>query len=78
MYRRALEIRGVELGLGDGEMEWVNLGEDVLAFKRPGDFICIVNFGDEIPLPKGEILVASAPIRDLMLPRDSAVWMRIK
>lgn len=78
MYRRALDVRSEEIGLGDGEMEWVNLGSEVLAFKRPGNFICIVNFGAEFPLPKGEILVASAPIRDFMLPRDGAVWMRIK
>jgi len=78
MYRRALDIRSEEVGLGDGEMEWIDFGDEVLAFKRPGNFICIVNFGAEIALPKGEILVASAPIRDFMLPRDGAVWMRIK
>ena len=78
MYRRALDIRSEELGLGDGEMEWIDFGSEVLAFKRPGNFICIVNFGAEIALPKGEILVASAPIRDFILPRDGAVWMRIK
>jgi alpha-glucosidase len=78
MYRRALDIRSEEVGLGDGEMEWIDLGSEVLALKRPGNFLCIVNFGAEIALPKGEILVASAPIRDFMLPRDGAVWMRIK
>jgi alpha-glucosidase len=78
MYRRALEIRREESGLGDGEMEWVDLGKDLLAFKRAGNFLCIVNFGPEIELPKGELLVASAPIRDFRLPEDAAVWMRVK
>jgi alpha-glucosidase len=78
MYRRALEIRRNESGLGDGDLEWIDLGSDVLAFKRAGDFICIVNFGDEFKLPNGEVLISSAPLNDLVLPRDCAVWMQVK
>ena len=78
MYRTALEIRREESGLGDGPMEWVDLGGDVLAFSRPGNFLCVVSFSTPIQLPKGEILVASAPIQEMLLPADSAVWMRLK
>ena len=78
MYRTALDIRRKESGLGDGAMEWFDLGADVLAFTRPGNFLCAVNFGDEVELPKGEILVSSTPITNYKLPRDGAVWMRLK
>ena len=78
MYRTALEIRHKEAGLGDGEMEWVDFGSDVLAFRRPGNFLCLVNFGGEMKLPEGELLVSSSPIRDFKLPPDTAVWMRTK
>lgn len=78
MYRTALEIRHKEAGLGDGDMEWVDFGSDVLAFRRPGNFLCIVNFGGEIKLPEGELLVSSSPIRDFILGPETAVWMRSK
>ncbi|MGA1117297.1 MAG: glycoside hydrolase family 13 protein [Candidatus Nanopelagicaceae bacterium] len=78
MYRTALEIRHKEAGLGDGSMTWVDFGRYVLAFTRPGNFLCLVNFGGEIKLPDGELLVSSSPIRDFMLPADTAVWMRTK
>ena len=78
MYRLALEIRKSEPGLGDGEMEWVDLAPSVLAFRRPGNFLCIVNFGSDFKLPPGELLVSSSPVRDSILPADTAVWMRTK
>jgi alpha-glucosidase len=78
MYRAALEIRHQEPGLGDGEMKWLELGEDVLAFSRPGNFLCIVNFGKPTKLPEGEILLSSSPIEEGVLPSDTAVWMRAK
>jgi alpha-glucosidase len=78
MYRTALEIRHKEAGLGDGDMQWVDFGADVLAFRRPGNFLCLVNFGPEIKLPDGDLLVSSSPIREFMLGPDTAVWLRCK
>lgn len=78
MYRLALEIRRKEHGLGDGEMEWIDFAPHVLAFRRAGGFVCLVNFGGEVKLPEGELLVSSSPIRDFMLPSDTAVWMHTK
>ena len=78
MYRHALKIRKSEPGLGDGTMEWVDLGGRALAFRRPGDFLCIVNFGDDLTLPEGEILLSSTPITTNVLPADATVWMRTK
>jgi len=77
LYRKALEIRKTEIGLGDGELEWLNMSDQVLAFKRPGNFACIVNFGEASKIPIGEVLIASTPIEDGILPEDGALWMRL-
>ncbi len=76
LYRNALAIRAREEGLGDGPMTWIDLGKDLLAFTRPGGFLCAINFGDEVGLPAGEVLLSSAPLDNGLLPRDTAVWIR--
>jgi alpha-glucosidase len=78
MYRQALAIRKTEAGLGDGTMEWIEAGKDVVAFERPGDFACYINFGAPIQLPSNsQILVASGPVTGHTLPTDTAVWVRL-
>ena len=78
MYRQALAIRKSEAGLGDGPMEWIEAGTAVVAFKRPGDFACYINFGTPIQLPSNShILIASGPITGHTLPTDTAVWVRL-
>jgi alpha-glucosidase len=78
MYRRALAIRKTEAGLGDGPMEWIEAGKDVVAFKRPGNFACYINFGAALELPSGsEILIISGPISGHTLPTDTAAWVRL-
>jgi alpha-glucosidase len=79
IYRRALAVRKNEAGLGDGPMEWINTRKDVVAFSRPGNFACYINFGADYQLPAGsEVLVASGPLKDGLLPTDTAVWVRVK
>jgi alpha-glucosidase len=78
MYREALVIRKAELGLGDGEMEWIEAGADVVAFERPGYFACYINFGADFELPSNsQILVASGPVHAHTLPTDTAAWVRL-
>ena len=78
MYREALAIRKAEQGLGDGDMEWIEAGTDVVAFERPGDFACYINFGPAIELPSNsQILVASGAVHGHTLPTDTAVWIRL-
>jgi len=78
LYRKALAIRHEESGLGDGTMSWIDAGDDVLAFSRPGHFACCVNFGDPIDLPEhSKILLSSAPIHGSKLPTDTSVWLRL-
>ena len=77
IYRKALAIRKSEAGLGDGKLKWVDLGKDVLAFSRAGNFLCLVNFGDPIKVPKGaEVLHSSSPLDGKKIPTDTTVWLR--
>jgi alpha-glucosidase len=79
IYRRALAARKSEAGLGDGPMEWISTRKDVVAFSRPGNFACYINFGPDYQLPQGsEVLVASGPMKDGLLPTDTAAWVRVK
>ena len=78
MYREALAIRKAEAGLGDGDMEWIEAGADVVAFERPGNFACYINFGASIELPSNsQILVASGAVHGHTLPTDTAAWVRL-
>ncbi len=78
MYREALSIRKVEQGLGDGEMQWIEAGADVVAFERPGGFACYINFGTAIQLPaNSQILLASGTTSGHTLPTDTAAWLRL-
>ena len=78
MYRAALAIRKTENGLGDGPISWIDAGEKVIAFTRPGNFACFVNFGREVSLPEGaQVLLSSGPLNQEKLPTDTAVWLRL-
>ncbi|PAX83896.1 DUF3459 domain-containing protein, partial [Streptomyces albidoflavus] len=79
LYRTALALRRATPGLGDGPLEWLQNPEEVLAFRRPGGVLCLVNLGaDPVPVPEGtELLLASGPLcADGALPSDTAVWLR--
>jgi len=76
LYRKALLIRGTELG--DGTMTWLDLGPEVLAFRRDSGLTCVVNLGpDPVPVPAhSSVLLASGPLAGDLLPADTAVWLR--
>ncbi len=78
MYRQALALRKLEEGLGDGPMNWIEAGKEVVAFSRPGKFACYINFGAAIDLPSGsKVLISSGPLDGNSLPTDTAVWLRL-
>ncbi len=78
MYQDALAIRKAEQGLGDGPMEWIEAGKDVVAFERPGDFACYINLGAAIELPSNsQVLLSSGPVHAHTLPTDTAAWIRL-
>jgi alpha-glucosidase len=72
LYRAALRIRHRFAG----ELEWLDLGAEALAFRR-GDLLCITNFaGQALPLPAGELLLASDDLTPTgELPPDSTAWL---
>jgi alpha-glucosidase len=79
LYRKALTIRKSLTGLGDGPMSWVDAPDQVVAFSRPGNFYCYLNFGADFKLPnEAQILVSSTPITDGFLPTDTTVWFTLK
>lgn len=77
LSRGALEIRKTEIGLGDGQMEWLKLGDCVFAFERLENFACLLNFGEAFKIPKGEVLVASTSLEQGVLFENGALWMRL-
>ncbi|GAA3287910.1 glycoside hydrolase family 13 protein [Nesterenkonia halobia] len=76
LYRRALHLRR-QLQT-DETLEWVDVGgDDVLAFRRPGGWVTVTNFGTTpAELPAGEVLLASGPLDGDVLPGETTVWLR--
>jgi alpha-glucosidase len=82
LYRAALRLRRELPGLGDGELEWLEAPEGVLAFARPG-FVCTVNLGAaeaEMAAP-GEVALSSEPVAVqgglVRIPADSCIWWAV-
>jgi alpha-glucosidase len=70
-----VQLRRKLVGLQNGDIEWLDAPAGCLAYRR-GDVSVWLNTGDvALPLPAGEILLASAPV-DGELPPDVAVWVR--
>jgi alpha-glucosidase len=81
LYQDALRVRRQRPELGDGPLEWIEAGDDVLAFGRPPSFACVVNLSEHAvarPAALGAahtVLVASGELDDDgSLPADTAVW----
>ena len=74
-YRRALAVRREFAWTAGEQVEMLDLGADVLAFRR-GPLTVLLNCGTQpAKLPAGEVLIASGPV-DGSLPADTAVWLR--
>ena len=74
MYHDALALRR-KFALGLGELAWVEADDHVVAFDN-GPIRVLVNVGGApIPLPDGELLLASTTL-DSELPTDAAAWLR--
>ena len=73
-YRAALAARRtIAVSAGD-EVELLDLGEDVLAFRR-GPVTVVLNCGSSpVDLPAGQVLMASGPV-GTTLPANTAVWL---
>ena len=74
-FRDILRLRRNAFHFTENDVEWLQLGPDVLAFLS-GGVLCVLNTGTSaVPLPDGEVLIASAAIVKGALPTDAAVWL---
>jgi alpha-glucosidase len=82
LYKAALRIRRENHDLCDDRLHWLELGADVLAFRRGERTVSMTNLGPvPVPLPAHRrVLLASTPTSSLAgaaaaLPPDSTVWL---
>lgn len=76
LYRAALDLRSRVLR-DDEYLGWLDLGGDVISFRRGSGVVCVVNFGPRpVDVPGGEVLLTSGPLTDGRLPADTAVWVQ--
>ena len=74
-YRAALATRRTFSETAGEDVEMVEIGTDVLCFRR-GPVTVVLNCGTgPVALPAGEVLMASGPVVTT-LPSDTAVWLR--
>jgi alpha-glucosidase len=75
LYRQALGLRK-RLQAGES-LEWVAPSADgVLHFTRPGGWHSLTNFGPgPVPVPEGEVVIASSPLVDGAVSPDCTVWV---
>ncbi|HEY4421909.1 MAG TPA: alpha-amylase family glycosyl hydrolase [Pseudonocardia sp.] len=77
LIRRAVELRKSHPAFtGDG-VEWFGAPSGCLAFRRAGStLVCALNAStDVVPLPPGDLLLASGPLKGNLLPPDTAAWL---
>lgn len=77
LYRDLLRLRR-KLGVGTGEIEWIQgYGEGVLAFQNREVTVIANISGEPVALPSGaEILVTSRPLGGSQIHPDTTVWLR--
>jgi len=79
LYRAAIALRRSRFP-GDLHLTFVEMGTDILAWMRGDDILVVANMSPSavaIP-PNGDVLLASAPTLNGMLPPDAAAWIDIQ
>ena len=81
LYRRALALRRGSEALRDGSFEWRESPAGTLVFARTAGgetVVCAVNVdGEPLPLPEGELVLASEQQSGDALPPGAAAWLRM-
>ncbi|NYE19694.1 glycoside hydrolase family 13 protein [Microbacterium immunditiarum] len=78
LYRGAIAVRRERPDFHSPDLEWLDLGDDVIAFRRGDATVCITNLGPDLELPPHTaILLASAPAEHGSLPTDSTAWLAL-
>ncbi|GAA5031313.1 glycoside hydrolase family 13 protein [Microbacterium fluvii] len=79
LYRAMLRLRRDRPDFGAAELDWLELGSDVVAFRRGERTASVTNFGPapiDLPAHRGVVLV-STPLEDGMLPPDATAWLEL-
>jgi alpha-glucosidase len=77
LYRTALTLRSSSAAVTGDSLDWLPAPDGCLAFRRPGGLVCLLNLsGAPVPLPEGQVVLASAEVGDGSLPDDAAVWLQ--
>jgi alpha-glucosidase len=85
-FRRALRLRADRPEFAGRSIEWLHTvgagrpatsgSAGALGFRLPGGLRCALNTGGApVWLPRGEVLLASGPVGDGVLPPDTAAWL---
>ena len=78
LYRKALQLRRSDIGLGGYGLQWLPSPEAALVFTRGSGFVCMVNVSAEpLALPAGAKLLLNSGTLDAQgrVPADTAVWL---
>jgi alpha-glucosidase len=77
LYRRAIELRRTHVPDPTAVLEWYGAPPGCLAFRPAGSaLVCALNTSDvPVPLPPGDVLVASCARDGDVLAPDTAVWL---
>jgi alpha-glucosidase len=76
LYRDALAQRRALPDLHQAALAWLDGPQDCLGFRRGAVTVWLNASDSAVPLPAGEVLVASGPLDGGELPPDTAVWLR--
>ncbi|WP_375502377.1 glycoside hydrolase family 13 protein [uncultured Jatrophihabitans sp.] len=77
LFRTAIAHRRTSLAeLPDSKVDWLEAPAGCLSYRR-GAVTVLLNAGSaSVPLPPGDVLIASGPVSGGQLPPDTAVWLR--
>ncbi len=79
LYRQALDLRRRPPAFAGTELEWYGAPPGCFGCRRKGGgLVCALNAsGAEVPLPTGQVRLASGPLPPIreVLPPDTAVWL---
>ncbi|RBM17364.1 alpha-amylase [Prauserella sp. PE36] len=80
LYRRAIELRREHPGFAGDDVEWYGAPPGCFAYRRsPGGLICALNTSAApVPVPRGDVLLASAPLVEGRLAADAAAWLWVQ
>ena len=78
LYRRAIGIRQSWTATGASSVHWEDELDGCQAFWREGTgILCMINTSPRpVPLPDGDVVLASGPLDGRQLPPDTTVWLQ--